>query len=79
MIVYGYNVAEAILKNKNLCKKVRKIVIQDSMRAKFANLLPENAKFRVVYARKCEIDFLAKGLHQGISTKDILGTPLGHL
>lgn len=66
MIVYGYNVAEAILKNKNLCKKVRKIVIQDSMRAKFANLLPENAKFRVVYARKCEIDFLAKGLHQGI-------------
>lgn len=66
MIVYGYNVAEAILKNKNLCKKVRKIVIQDSLRAKFANLLPENAKFRVVYVRKCEIDFLAKGLHQGI-------------
>jgi tRNA G18 (ribose-2'-O)-methylase SpoU len=66
MIVYGYNVAEAILKKERNCKKIRKIVIQDSMMGKFAKLLPENVKSRTFYAPKSEIDFLSKGLHQGI-------------
>ncbi len=66
MIVYGYNVAEAILKKEKNCKKIRKIVIQDSMMGKFAKLLPENVKSRTFYASKSEIDFLSKGLHQGI-------------
>ena len=66
MIVYGYNVAEAILKKEKNCKKIRKIVIQDSMMGKFAKLLPENVKSRTFYAPKSEIDFLSKGLHQGI-------------
>ena len=66
MIVYGYNVAEAILKKEKNCKKIRKIVIQDSMMDKFAKLLPENVKSRTFYASKSEIDFLSKGLHQGI-------------
>ena len=33
---------------------------------KFAKLLPENVKSRTFYASKSEIDFLSKGLHQGI-------------
>ena len=66
MIVYGYNVAEAILKKEKNCKKIRKIVIQDSMMGKFAKLLTENVKSRIFYASKSEIDFLSKGLHQGI-------------
>ena len=66
MIVYGYNVAKAILKKEKNCKKIRKIVIQDSMMVKFAKLLPENVKSRTFYASKSEIDFLSKGLHQGI-------------
>ena len=31
MIVYGYNVADAILKKEKNCKKIRKIQIEDSM------------------------------------------------
>ena len=49
MIVYGYNVAEAILKKEKNCKKIRKIVIQDSMMGKFAKLLPENVKSRTFW------------------------------
>lgn len=66
MLVYGKNVAEAILKNEKLLKKVRKIYIQDNFSGKIENSLGENAKFRVEIAEKKKMDHLSDGVHQGI-------------
>lgn len=66
MLVYGRNVAEKILSDEKLLKKVRKIYIQDNFRGNFQNSLGENSKFSIKIAEKKEMDHLANGVHQGI-------------
>lgn len=66
MLVYGRNVAEKILSDEKLLKKVRKIYIQDNFRGNFQNSLGENSKFSIKIAGKKEMDHLANGVHQGI-------------
>ena len=66
MIVYGYNVAEAIFKKEKNYNKIKKIIIQDNMQSKFVKLIPNQLKIKTFYVTKKEIDVMAKGLHQGI-------------
>lgn len=63
MIVYGRNVAKDLLKNK---RKVNKVILQDNFSDKEIISLLENAKLKVEYRSKKEIDDLANGVHQGI-------------
>ncbi|MEG1351202.1 MAG: 23S rRNA (guanosine(2251)-2'-O)-methyltransferase RlmB [Bacilli bacterium] len=66
MIVYGRNVAEEFLNNKNKVKKVKKVILQVGFRDNLLNSLIENCKLPVVYKDKFEISRLANGNHQGI-------------
>ncbi len=81
MLVYGRNVAERILKDKKLLKKVRKLKIEEKYYLKIENLLEEFPKSKVNLARKSEIDNLTKENHQGIiiDMEDYLYTPLNKI
>lgn len=63
MIVYGRNVAEEYLKNKD---QVKKIYLQEGFHDDFINSLIEKSKIPVVFKKKFELDQLANGVHQGI-------------
>jgi len=63
MDVFGRNVAKDLLKNP---EKIKKVILQDNFNDKDILSLVENAKFRVEYRSKREMDDLAGGVHQGI-------------
>jgi len=63
MIVYGRNVAKDLLENPS---KIQKIYLQDNFSDKDLISRIENAKLRVEYHSKQEMDRLANGVHQGI-------------
>ena len=63
MIVYGRNVAKDLLENPS---KIQKIYLQDNFSDKELISKIENAKLRVEYHSKQEMDRLASGVHQGI-------------
>lgn len=66
MLVYGKNVAERILKDENLEKKIKVIYTDSIFYEKNSNLFRKiaNSKIKIVENRK--LDDLAKGVHQGI-------------
>lgn len=66
MLVYGKNVAERILKDENLGKKIKVVYTDSIFYEKNGNLFRNiaNSKIKVVENRK--LDDLAKGVHQGI-------------
>lgn len=63
MIVYGRNVAEEYLKNRN---QIRKIYLQEGFHDDLINSLIEKTKIPVIFKKKFELDQLANGVHQGI-------------
>ena len=63
MLVFGRNVAKAVL-NKDI--KVKKVYLQDKFKEKEIISLIEKKKFEVKIVSKNEMDRLCSGLHQGI-------------
>ena len=66
MLVYGKNVAERILKDENLVKKIKSIYTDEAFLRKNGYLFSENLKSKVKIKQNRELDNLAKGVHQGI-------------
>ena len=66
MLVYGKNVAERILKDENLVKKIKSIYTDEVFLRKNGYLFSENLKSKVKIKQNRELDNLAKGVHQGI-------------
>ncbi len=63
MIVYGRNVAKDLLKSST---KIQSIILQDGFNDKDLLSMIENAKIKVQYKPKHELDRLSDGVHQGI-------------
>lgn len=63
MIVYGRNVAKDLLKSST---KIQSIILQDGFNDKDLLSMIENAKIKVQYRPKHELDRLSDGVHQGI-------------
>jgi len=63
MYVYGRNVARDLLNDP---KKIQKAILQDGFNDKELISLLENAKIKVEYRSKRELDDLSSGVHQGI-------------
>ena len=63
MIVYGRNVAKDLL---NSSETIKNVILQDGFNDKEILSLIENAKIKVKYCPKREMDDLAMGVHQGI-------------
>lgn len=63
MLVYGRNVANEFLKNK---EKVRKIYLQEDFHDKNLLFTIQKSEIQVIFKRKIELDKLANGVHQGI-------------
>src|SRR5574344_2100536 len=63
MLVYGRNVAEELLKNK---EKIKKIYLQENFLDKNINSLLEKEKLEIFIKSKKEMDHLCQGSHQGI-------------
>ena len=64
MYVYGRNVAKDLLEQNP--QKIQKVFFQEDFRDKDLISLFENAKIRIEYRSKREMDDLANGVHQGI-------------
>ncbi len=63
MIVYGRNVAKDLLKSST---KIQSIILQDGFNDKDLLSMIENAKIKVQYKPKHDLDRLSDGVHQGI-------------
>ena len=63
MVVYGRNVAKELLEHP---EKIQSIVLQEGFNDKEILSLIENAKIKVSFRSKREMDDLAGGVHQGI-------------
>lgn len=66
MLVYGKNVAERILKDENLEKKIKVIYTDSIFYEKNSNLFRKIANSKIKMAENRKLDDLAKGVHQGI-------------
>ena len=63
MLVFGKNVAKAVLDKKI---KIKKIYLQDNFKEKEIISLVEKSNLEMKYLQKNEMDHLCPGLHQGI-------------
>lgn len=63
MLVYGKNVALEMLKKP---EKIQKVLLQEGFNDKKILSLLQNNKIMVQIMRKCDIDRLSDGVHQGI-------------
>lgn len=66
MLVYGKNIAERILSDKELVKKIKFIYTDEVFLQKNGNLFLENVKSKIKIKRNYELDNLVNGVHQGI-------------
>ena len=66
MLVYGKNIAERILKDENLVKKIKFIYTDEMFLKKNGYLFSKNLKSKVKIKQNRELDNLANGVHQGI-------------
>ena len=63
MLVYGRNVAEALLKSNY---QIRKVYLQDNFSDKLINSLLETKKLPIIFKSKQQMHDLSNGVHQGI-------------
>ena len=81
MLAYGRNVAEKILKDENLRKKVKTIFIEKNFFQKIDSVWLKNEKLPLKVVEKKELDRLSNGKHQGIiiDMEDYQYTPIADL